>query len=74
MKEMTTKKLIDLMTYNKRKINLYSTGNAPVLNGIACPNCGKELYDSNPNIKLTSNPPQKHIHCESCNYKGHRIA
>ena len=74
MKEMTTKKLIDLETHNKHKVSLYNTDNAPALNGIACPNCGQELYDSSPNIKLTSNPPQKHIHCESCDYKGYRIA
>ena len=43
-------------------------------NGIACPNCGDELLDINPMMTLTSNPPQKEIHCPSCHYHGYRIA
>ena len=43
-------------------------------NGIACPTCGEELYDSNPMVTLTSFPAQKNIHCEKCNYSGYRIA
>lgn len=43
-------------------------------NGIACPECGEELWDSNPSCTLTSNPPQKNIHCPNCNYRGFRIA
>lgn len=42
-------------------------------NGISCPTCSSELYDSNPNITLTSNPPKKDIHCQ-CGYKGYRVA
>lgn len=40
-------------------------------NGIACPECGKELVD-NIEITLMSNPPQKQIWCPNCNYKGTR--
>ena len=43
----------------------------PHPNGIACPNCGKELWDTNPDMVLLSNPPKKNIHCESCNYRGY---
>ena len=46
----------------------------PRLNGIACPSCGEELLDSNPNFTLDSAPPQKAIHCSGCGYMGYRIA
>lgn len=42
-------------------------------NGIACPECGKELLDSNPGIVLTSYPPQKNIHCPACGWRGYRF-
>lgn len=42
-------------------------------NGIACPECGKELYDSNPHEILASSPPQKNVRCE-CGYSGYRVA
>lgn len=50
--------------------------NKPCPNGIACPNCGAELYDSQPMMTLTSNPPKKSIVCmnEKCGYIGYRIA
>ena len=46
----------------------------PHANGLACPQCGKELWDSNPMMTLTSNPPQKHVHCPACQYRGYRLA
>lgn len=48
--------------------------NKPHPNGIACPKCGKELWDSNPSMTLTSNPPQKNVHCPACGYHGYRVA
>ena len=44
----------------------------PHANGIACPgtNCGGELWDSSPGFVLTSNPPQKNVHCPKCGYHG----
>jgi hypothetical protein len=36
--------------------------------------CSNELYDTNPDLTLTSNPPQKDIHCEYCDYRGYRLA
>ena len=45
----------------------------PERNGIGCPECGEELWDSNPMMTLTSNPPKKNVHCD-CGYTGYRIA
>jgi hypothetical protein len=49
---------------------------SPVLNGIACPKCGEELLDTQPNVTLSSMPPQKNVGCSSdkCDYTGYRIA
>jgi C4-type Zn-finger protein len=48
----------------------------PIPNGIACPKCGEELLDTQPNVTLTSMPPQKNVGCssEKCDYTGYRIA
>lgn len=46
----------------------------PHANGIACPNCDEELWDSNPMEILTSMPPQKNVHCPNCGYRGYRVA
>ncbi len=43
-------------------------------NGIACPECGSELIDSNPDMTLTSSPPKKSVHCGSCSFMGYRLA
>ncbi len=45
----------------------------PHENGIACPKCGEELWDSNSYI-LSSIPPKKDVHCPECGYKGYRVA
>ena len=45
----------------------------PRHNGIACPTCGAELYDSNPMEMLTVFPPRLRIHCD-CGYTGTRTA
>ena len=46
----------------------------PHRNGIACPKCGKELWDSHPMLTLTTYPAQKNVHCESCGHVGYRLA
>jgi len=46
--------------------------NSPQPNGIECPKCKEELMDSNPMMTLTSNPPQKNVHCPKCEYSGYR--
>ena len=68
------KKLKNLSKQNEININrhLQFNSNKPQLNGIACPECGAELYDSNPMVTLTSIPPQLNIHCSKCGYSGYR--
>lgn len=34
-------------------------------NGIAC-ECGVELWDTSPMVTMTSDPPQKAVHCPEC--------
>jgi transcription elongation factor Elf1 len=46
----------------------------PHPNGIECPECKAELWDSNPTMLLTSNPPQKNVHCPQCKWRGYRVA
>jgi hypothetical protein len=48
--------------------------NNPHPNGVMCPNCAAELWDSNPMFLLTSNPAQKNVHCPNCKYKGYLLA
>jgi hypothetical protein len=38
-------------------------------NDIACPKCGSEMVDTDPDWVLTSFPPQKHVHCAWCGHK-----
>jgi len=70
------KKLKSLTEHNSQcsnfQFSMYS--NLPRPNGIACPECGEELMDSNPNMTLTSYPAKKSIHCSKCTYQGYRIA
>ena len=64
-----------LAEHEDERKRMYAKGlsNEPQLNGIACPRCGSELWDSNPMITLTSNPPKKNVHC-TCGYRGYRTA
>ena len=65
-----------LEEHNTERLELFAElldAMKPQPNGIACPACGLELWDSDPGTTLTSNPPQKNIHC-SCGYSGYRIA
>lgn len=67
------KKLKTLEQNNQEAYDGISNIDKPQLNGIECPRCGKELYDSNPYMVLTSYPPQKQVHCGNCDYRGTRI-
>jgi len=71
-----SKKLKDLNEHNAQRNNFHwqLNSNEPQLNGIACPKCGEELYDSNPMMILTSMPPKKNVHCSKCDYVGYRTA
>lgn len=60
--------------YNRERWEHYHLINDAHPNGIACPECGKELWDSAPNFSLTSNPPQKHVHCPNCGWIGTVLA
>lgn len=67
---MVERKLVSLQDHNARAAEAYRKLGEPRLNGIACPNCAKELFDSSPSITLTTSPPQKHVHCSACDYRG----
>jgi len=69
-------KLKDLNEHNSQASSMHwsMNDNNPRLNGIACPECGEELFDSNPMMTLTSMPPKKNVHCSKCDYVGYRIA
>jgi hypothetical protein len=41
-------------------------------NGILCPKCSSELYDSDPGQVLLSMPPQHRVKCSKCEYMGFR--
>ncbi len=67
------KQLISLDDFNKGKRVDYRP--TYELNGIACPKCGKELYDNADHCVLASLPPQKRILClmQGCDWHGTRI-
>lgn len=58
---------------DRRKVYGNAAG-GPVKNGIACPECGEELWDIEPREILTSYPPQKSVACLKCGYTGYRVA
>jgi predicted RNA-binding Zn-ribbon protein involved in translation (DUF1610 family) len=66
------KKLKTLDEHNKIMNDLYFK-EKDNHNGIACPKCGEEMIDTNPNVTLTSCPPKKNVGCEKCGYTGYRI-
>ena len=70
------KKLITLEDHNKQTNERYMALNwcTAQPNGIACPECGEELVDNDPNIQLPTMPPQKNVSCLKCGYKGYRYA
>ena len=66
--------LVPLREHDNVRFLAHSRSGTPRPNGIACPQCSKELWDSSPLETLTSDPPQKRIHCPHCKYRGERIA
>lgn len=62
-------KLISLDDHNMLASEAYRVLGMARPNGIACPSCGNELFDTSPSITLPTAPPSKHIHC-SCGFKG----
>lgn len=73
---MSERKLKSLEDHNREKMNFgYDLFiDNPVPNGIACPECGEEMMDSNPMCMLACIPPKKNIDCPSCGHKDFRIA
>lgn len=67
-------KLRTLDQHNERLAEAFRLSGLPKKNGIACPSCGKELFDTSPAIVVPSSPPRKHIHCETCDFKGTALA
>jgi hypothetical protein len=71
-------KLKSLDTHNAeaRERHRILSSNDPRPNGLACPKCGNELLDTQPNVILTSYPAQKNVGCSSkeCDYRGYRVA
>ena len=70
-------KMKTLAEHDREKMEVHQSlqqMNQPHANGIACPTCGKELWDTNPTVLLTSYPPRKAVHCPACGYSGTRIA
>lgn len=66
------KKLKTLEEHNLQIMKKFDD-KSKLLNGIACPKCGKELYDVNPISILTSYPPKKNVACTSCDYVGYAL-
>lgn len=65
--------LCTLQEHNELKRKLHDEGFAKK-NGIACPKCGHEMVDTNPGMLLTSNPPQKDVHCPMCSHHDYALA
>ena len=66
--------LISLEAANARAALSYGkVPNPDVPNGIACPQCGKELVDNRPYVILPHYPPRLEIHCPACKWGGCRI-
>ena len=69
--ESMPKKLKDFQKEQEERLWKYREV-YPKPNGIACPECGAELYDSD-SVILTSYPPKRNINCSECEYTGTRI-
>jgi len=62
-----------LEEYNaRRNKELKLATSYPKLNGIGCPKCGEELFDTG-GSSLMSYPAQKRVNCGKCGFKGYRV-
>lgn len=66
-------KTLDEHDQERRKYHRINRLAEPEPNGIACPDCGAELVDTNPTITLMSLPPRKYVSCQ-CGFQSTRIA
>lgn len=67
---ITYKELISLEEWEESRKNLWQNI-TEAKNGIACPECGEELYDDCTLI-ITTNPARIHIFCKDCEWTGTR--
>jgi hypothetical protein len=58
--------------HNKEKISVFATENSELKNGLACPNCGQELFDASQFEVLLSFPAKKKVLCV-CGFEGYRL-
>ena len=68
---------ITLAQHEKQQAEMYERleqGKRPHPNGIGCPNCDAELWDTAPEVMLPTNPPRRSIECRACYFKGTRLA
>lgn len=72
---MADKPLLTLDEHNAMVAEQYHDplANLPTRCGIACPSCGKELYDCTPNMIMPTSPPRKKVRCH-CGWNGSRLA
>ena len=68
------KKLIPLSDWNDERADWYDgwrTNKKDVPNGLACPECGKELLDRLPGL-IRGYPPTTDVLCD-CGFVGERV-
>ena len=67
------KKLKPLQTHNRDKLaDILAKQKKLKGNGIACPDCGKELMGSGQGMVLASLPVQYPVECNKCGFQGLR--
>lgn len=66
--------LKSLEEYNNEQLKEYFPDTQPLGNGIACPNCGFELYDAEPAYSVVlSYPPKMKVLCPNCKNSYYKI-
>ena len=63
--------LKSLADHNSAALAAYEKAKEPRGNGIACPECGQELFDNG--ISYSIEPPQYVVYCLSCGWEGSRL-
>jgi len=66
-----------LFEFNKKRYESYQRDEnsmKPRPNGIECPECKEELWDSATMCTITSKPPLENVYCPKCGYRGYRLA
>ena len=68
------KELKDFHDHNETRHREYMSHFINLGTGIACPQCGDELQDTNPSTVTCSIPPQKAVHCNTCKFQSFIVA